>query len=48
MRCVLGDHSLTLPDGRTLGYAIYGDPVGLPVVNCHGGLVSAHDVLRAW
>ena len=47
MRCVLGDHSLTLPDGRTLGYAIYGDPVGLPVVNCHGGLVSAHDVSPA-
>jgi pimeloyl-ACP methyl ester carboxylesterase len=39
-----GDHLVTLPDGRTLGYAIYGDPTGQPVVNCHGGLVSGHDV----
>jgi pimeloyl-ACP methyl ester carboxylesterase len=39
-----GDHSLALPDGRTLGYAIYGDPEGIPVLNCHGGLVSGHDV----
>ncbi len=38
------DHNLTLPDGRNLGYAIYGDPTGAPVVNCHGGLVSGHDV----
>jgi len=40
----LGDHTLVLPDSRTLGYAIYGDVNGLPVVNCHGGLVSGHDV----
>jgi hypothetical protein len=39
-----GDHTLTLPDGRTLGYSVHGDPDGLPVVNCHGGLVSGHDV----
>jgi len=41
---VLGDHQLTLPDGRTVGYSLYGDPAGTPVVNCHGGLVSGHDV----
>ena len=40
----LGDHTLALPDGRTLSYAIYGDVDGAPVVNCHGGLVSGHDV----
>jgi hypothetical protein len=39
LRWTCGDHTLTLADGRTLGYAIYGDPAGLPVVNCHGGLV---------
>ena len=42
-----GDHTLDLPDGRTLGFTIYGDPVGLPVLNCHGGLVSGHDVSPA-
>jgi len=44
MTRVLGDHQLTLSDGRRLGYTIYGDHAGLPVVNCHGGLVSGHDV----
>ncbi len=44
MRARRGEHTLTLPDGRTLGYAVYGDPAGLPVVNCHGGLVSGHDI----
>ena len=39
-----GDHTLALPDGRILGYAIYGDVDGASVVNCHGGLVSGHDV----
>lgn len=38
-----GEHMLQLPDGRAVGYAIYGDPEGLPVINCHGGLVSGHD-----
>ena len=47
MRWTCGDHTLTLPDSRTLGYATYGDPAGLPVVNCHGGLVSGHDVSPA-
>ncbi|HEX3947774.1 MAG TPA: hypothetical protein VHW47_08705 [Acidimicrobiales bacterium] len=45
-----GDHALTLPGGRTLGYAVHDDPTGLPIVNCHGGLVSGHDVSppRTW
>ncbi len=47
MLATRGEHTLTLPDGRTLGYSIYGDPEGQPVVNCHGGLVSAHDVSPA-
>lgn len=32
-----------LPDGRTVSYRVFGDPRGLPVVNCHGGLVSGLD-----
>ena len=44
MTRVLGDHELTLPDGRGIGYTLYGDKDGAPVVNCHGGLVSGHDV----
>ena len=42
-----GDHSLLLPSGRAVGYAVYGDPDGAVVVNCHGGLVSGHDVAPA-
>jgi pimeloyl-ACP methyl ester carboxylesterase len=42
-----GDHTLELPDGRTLGFTIYGDPSGEPVINCHGGLLSGHDVSPA-
>lgn len=42
-----GDQSLTLPDGRHLGYAIFGDPDGSPVLNCHGGLLSGRDVAPA-
>lgn len=30
------DESVTLPDGRTLGYADYGDPAGEPVFFFHG------------
>jgi len=41
---VLGDQELTLPGGRRIGYTLYGDPQGIPVVNCHGGLLSGHDV----
>jgi pimeloyl-ACP methyl ester carboxylesterase len=46
-RPAAGDHTLTLPDGRTIGYAVYGDPAGAVVVNCHGGLVSGHDMSPA-
>lgn len=42
-----GDHLLVVDDGRTVGYSVYGDPAGRPVVNCHGGLVSGHDVAPA-
>jgi pimeloyl-ACP methyl ester carboxylesterase len=42
-----GEHTLTVADGRTLGYSIYGDPAGRPVLNCHGGLVSGRDVSPA-
>lgn len=31
------DRSLQLPDGRTLGYAVYGAPDGRPVLYCTGG-----------
>lgn len=30
------DDTLTLPDGRSLGYAEYGPPDGDPLVFCHG------------
>jgi pimeloyl-ACP methyl ester carboxylesterase len=30
------DESVTLPDGRTLGFAEYGDPAGKPVLFFHG------------
>ena len=30
------DHTLTLPDGRRLGYAQYGSPTGKPVFFFHG------------
>ena len=30
------DLTVTLPDGRLLGYAVYGDPSGLPVLGLHG------------
>ncbi len=41
------DHTLTLPDGRTLGYARYGDPDGTPVVYHHGGLSCRRDIAFA-
>jgi pimeloyl-ACP methyl ester carboxylesterase len=43
----LGDQVLMLPSGRRIGYTLYGDERGVPVVNCHGGLVSGHDVSPA-
>ena len=47
MHLTPGDHTLNLPDGRTVGFTTYGDPAGLPVLNCHGGLLSGHDVSPA-
>lgn len=32
----LQTHTVTLPDGRLLGYGDYGDPSGLPVLGFHG------------
>ncbi|WP_006246180.1 alpha/beta fold hydrolase [Mycolicibacterium tusciae] len=42
-----GDHVIRLSDGRSLGYAEYGKPDGLPIVNCHGGLACRLDVAAA-
>ena len=38
------DQVLVLSDGRRLGYAVYGDPDGFPILNCHGGLLCRMDV----
>lgn len=38
------DHTLTLSDGRVLGYSEFGDPAGYPILNNHGGLVCRLDV----
>jgi pimeloyl-ACP methyl ester carboxylesterase len=38
------DHSVTLADGRTLGYSEFGDPSGYPVLNNHGGLLCRFDI----
>ena len=46
------DHHLRLPDGRMLGFCVYGDPAGLPVVFLHGTpgsrlqIAFAHEVCR--
>lgn len=46
------DQFMRLPDGRRLGFCIYGDPRGLPVVFLHGTpgsrlqIVFAHEVCR--
>ncbi len=40
-------HVLTLADGRDLCYEEYGDPLGTPVLNCHGGLSSRLDAAPA-
>lgn len=37
------DRTIGLPDGRSLGFAEFGDPAGRPVVWCHGGLSSRLD-----
>ncbi|HEY6428062.1 MAG TPA: alpha/beta hydrolase [Acidimicrobiales bacterium] len=36
----------SLPDRRRLAYDEYGDPDGIPVLNCHGGLTSRKDMER--
>jgi pimeloyl-ACP methyl ester carboxylesterase len=38
------DRSITLRDGRTLGYVEVGDPQGHPVISNHGGLSCRLDV----
>ena len=38
------DHTLRLRDGRRLGYARFGAPDGVPILNCHGGLLCRFDV----
>jgi pimeloyl-ACP methyl ester carboxylesterase len=41
------DHVFRLADSRRLRYLDLGDPDGLPVVSCHGGLSSRLDVVPA-
>ncbi len=41
------EHVLKLGDGRRLGWTDYGDPDGVAVISCHGGLVCRHDVASA-
>jgi pimeloyl-ACP methyl ester carboxylesterase len=43
----LEDHVARLRDGRSIGYAQYGDPNGFPIVNAHGGLACRLDVAAA-
>lgn len=43
-RLDVDEHTVGVAPGRVLGYREYGDPTGLPVVSCHGGLVSGLDV----
>ena len=38
---------ITLTDGRRLSYVDIGDHDGVPVISCHGGLSSGHDVIPA-
>lgn len=46
------DQRLRLPDGRMLGFCVYGDPAGMPVVFLHGTpgsrlqIAFAHEVCR--
>jgi pimeloyl-ACP methyl ester carboxylesterase len=37
-------HVHRMENGRRVGYALFGDPDGFPVLNCHGGLLSRNDV----
>lgn len=38
---------IRLKDGRSLGFATFGDATGQPVVNAHGGLAGRLDVMAA-
>lgn len=38
------DRELRLADGRTMTWAEFGAPDGVPVLNCHGGLLCRFDV----
>jgi hypothetical protein len=42
-----GDHVVRLRDGRTMSYAEYGDPDGVPTVNGHGGFSCRLEVAAA-
>jgi pimeloyl-ACP methyl ester carboxylesterase len=44
---VSDDRVVRLEDGRSVGYAEFGDPDGVPVVNAHGGLACRLDVAAA-
>lgn len=39
------DRTAPLPDGRALAFREYGDPDGLPVLSCHGGLLCGLDAV---
>jgi pimeloyl-ACP methyl ester carboxylesterase len=41
------DRVVRLGDGRSMGYAQYGDPGGFPIVNAHGGMACRLDVAAA-
>lgn len=41
------DRTIVLRDGRTLGFAEYGDPDGFPVIYSHGGMSSRIDATSA-
>ena len=41
------DRVVGLRDGRSIGYAQYGDPDGFPIVNAHGGMACRLDVAAA-
>ena len=43
----VSEHRITLDDGRTLGYAEYGDPSGDALIYHHGGMSCALDIAFA-
>lgn len=45
MNSAYTDHTIALPDGRTLGYALFGPDDGDPVLYCHGNFGSRLDPL---